>query len=1195
MNVQRNTLVIEIDTTNAARNARLISKELESIERNGTYASKSMDSASVAIRQLAGTMAGLVTVSAAINKIDTYTNLNNQLKLVTNSQEELNTALSDTFAIAQRSAASWEAVNSVYAKYMSNAQTLNLSQEKSAKLTEVTAKAVALSGSTAEAAAGALFQYGQALDGNILRAEEFNSLVDGAGGLLNAMAMGLGVTRGELRQMMLDGKLTGEVMTEALLKASDSVDELFNKTDVTIGQSLTMLSDAITKFTGEASTSSGVATTLSSAIVALSENLDLIANTAALGAIAFLTKSLLSQTAVIKQSIAASSAKVAAQASDAQSQITLAALEVDRTRRVAALAAQEIHLARQELNSATTRQARSAATMRMTQAEIAYNIAIKQSTAAVTAQVAAENALNASRAIGARALTLVGGPIGAITLGVTALSAGYLLFADRTAKANAKLEEQAAVANKASEELQKLEGHQRSAAKDDLAASFKVQNDELSRLHTQIGNTVSEITRLQSHNAELSKILVGVRTGTISYDEALKVLNNTKGATPNIIKKLTDEIAKYEEQRAKVQQNADAQKTLGVEVRLAGNAAQNTVSQHTAQADAIDKVAIAAAGASKELQDYRKQLRDKDLSNLYEAAYLDQGYSPEQAKALVEAQKAIGIDSGILSQDQINNALKSVQIAERRNQLEDNYNQKVKTSNKSQKESNKNSEQSLRDRQQIVFENADRERQMEINLAREIEQIRKAKFSPKDTQGFIANAEARAGYEKELYNEQLKYQLNEWQWSEEEKLDQRVKINRLLILSNRELTDTNKQYSLDSMVDQSNHELALIKLAQETRVFQFEQSLLSQSVASEKYWALQRERIALNVHDLTERNKQLAIANALQAQEKAQILNDAVNTWGGTQAQLNGTTEQYQLDQTRQDRMDQSAGLADAQFSMLREQEKDPNADMQLIAQQREEIWQAHHDRMRAIESNYQSASAQAQLSSLEGISGSITGMLGIMAGEQSVAYKAMFATTKAFAIAQAGINFAQAYSQVLADPTAMTLPQKLANYGLMASSALSIMQNLMSIKGEGFANGGFTGHGGKYEIAGLVHKGEGVIPQEEIRAIGGEAGFNQLRQDIRNGGYRSGLVKDTQRMSVDAVRAVGDGNSRSSSPFEANISIVVENHSKATVDAIMDDERRVRVIIRDEIDKHMPSQMQNPNSRVHKSITQNTTATTKR
>lgn len=54
---------------------------------------------------------------------------------------------------------------------------------------------------------------------------------------------------------------------------------------------------------------------------------------------------------------------------------------------------------------------------------------------------------------------------------------------------------------------------------------------------------------------------------------------------------------------------------------------------------------------------------------------------------------------------------------------------------------------------------------------------------------------------------------------------------------------------------------------------------------------------------------------------------------------------------------------------------------------------------------------------------------------------------------------------------------------------------------------GGYTGDGGKYEPAGIVHKGEGVLNQEEIRAIGGERGFNALRQAIRGQGHSAGAM----------------------------------------------------------------------------------------
>ena len=55
----------------------------------------------------------------------------------------------------------------------------------------------------------------------------------------------------------------------------------------------------------------------------------------------------------------------------------------------------------------------------------------------------------------------------------------------------------------------------------------------------------------------------------------------------------------------------------------------------------------------------------------------------------------------------------------------------------------------------------------------------------------------------------------------------------------------------------------------------------------------------------------------------------------------------------------------------------------------------------------------------------------------------------------------------------------------------------------EGFSSGGYTGNGGRNAVAGIVHRGEGVLNQSEINSIGGESGFNRLRGLIRTWGSR--------------------------------------------------------------------------------------------
>ncbi|MFV5555167.1 tape measure protein, partial [Acinetobacter baumannii] len=407
---QESRLVIVIDSQNAERNARNLGNELESIERKGEFASKSMDSLSVATRALAGYMAGLVTVSSAISKMDTYTGLQNRLKLVTNNQVELNKATEDTFRIAQKTYSAWDSVLQVYQRFSDNAKTLNLTMDDTARLTETVSKAVAISGASAEAADAALVQFGQALASGTLRGEELNSVMEQTPALAKAIAKGMGITVGELRSVAAEGKITSQEIVKALKNVQDEVDALFAKTDITIGQSLTLLNNEITKFVGEAGKGSGAAQALSGSIQLLANNLNLIADSAFAIGIGLMTKAVLTKTVAVQASIAASTKQVFATIAERNANIAAAKAEVESAlaeaqstqvtlTNIKATHAQimaEIELEKVRLKAQITEQGRTATITRMAQlgrlqAQVALEVA-----AAETAQSAASSRLSAA-------------------------------------------------------------------------------------------------------------------------------------------------------------------------------------------------------------------------------------------------------------------------------------------------------------------------------------------------------------------------------------------------------------------------------------------------------------------------------------------------------------------------------------------------------------------------------------------------------------------------------------------------------------------------------------------------------------------------------------------------------------------------------------------------------------------------------
>ncbi|MDC5369938.1 tape measure protein, partial [Acinetobacter baumannii] len=646
-------------TKQATQQAQKYGQEIKTTTQELDKQEKSARSYSTAIKSLARYMAGLVTINAAINNMDTYTGLQNRLKLVTNNQAELNKATEDTFQIAQKTYSAWDSVLQVYQRFSDNAKTLNLTMDDTARLTETVSKAVAISGASAEAADAALVQFGQALASGTLRGEELNSVMEQTPALAKAIAKGMGITVGELRSVAAEGKITSQEIVKALRNVESDVDALFAKTDITIGQSLTLLNNEIIKFVGEAGKGSGAAQVLAGSVQTLASNLDLIADGALVIGIGYITRAILMKSAAVKEGMASTLASRQASVLNAQAEYAEA---------TAALNAAKAHLANVRATNAET-QAKFGATAAATR----YAQAQAAVTAATNAQTAAQIKLNTATSIAGRlakgAFGLIGGWAGVATLGVMGLAAAYSYFNNKAEEAKQKLAEQAKVAEKADEELKKLTGNDKAKAINDLTTAFNAQNKALEKSSRAVGSALIDIENYARGNREVEKISQEARTGTISYTEAIERLNKIKLPT-DLYENLKKQTAQYDANASKASLSAEKLKLLRVEVKLGGNEAQNAAIQHQKQADALGNTATEAEKATKALQDYQAKQKDSVIDSIYKSGWLDKGYTVAQANAILELQKAKGM-SAILSKDEIDSALRNLKIIEEQQERED--------------------------------------------------------------------------------------------------------------------------------------------------------------------------------------------------------------------------------------------------------------------------------------------------------------------------------------------------------------------------------------------------------------------------------------------------------------------------------------------------------------------------------------------
>ncbi|WP_426758805.1 phage tail length tape measure family protein [Klebsiella variicola] len=123
-----------------------------------------------------------------------------------------------------------------------------------------------------------------------------------------------------------------------------------------------------------------------------------------------------------------------------------------------------------------------------------------------------------------------------------------------------------------------------------------------------------------------------------------------------------------------------------------------------------------------------------------------------------------------------------------------------------------------------------------------------------------------------------------------------------------------------------------------------------------------------------------------------------------------------------------------------------------------------------------------AQMQSAQNSFSGITDSMGTMFGEQSAMYKAAFVTQKAFAIAQAALQLPMAMGQALAG---LPFPANLAAIAQVIALMSTITSSITSAAAVGFSSGGYTGPGGKYQPAGVVHKGEYIFDQASTNRIG--------------------------------------------------------------------------------------------------------------
>ncbi|MBG3092083.1 phage tail tape measure protein [Proteus cibarius] len=443
--------------------------------------------------RFASVTASALSIHQVINYADSWTELQNRLKLVTESSVELNKATQAVYDIAQKTYQSLDATAQVYQRFADNADRLGLSQQKVAELTETVSKAVAISGASATAAQAALTQFGQALASGQLRGEELNSVMEQTPALAKAIADGMGVSVGELRKKAQDGEMTIEKVIQALERAADSVDKKFATSVTTVSQGFTNLQSAMTKFIGEANQGTGATQLFTTGMTTLADNLSLVAKVVEGIAVTALIAKLSQWTKAtyLKNQATLNEAKATLQSAEANSVAATSAMRKAWADKEAATSA--LNRAKMEYQVARGTNAEKIALDNLIATKSLARTASLNYTQALTAENVAQRALTTARrqsTVAGRALNsvmgLAGGPIGLVLTGVAALGMGLYEYSENVKQAKLESIEFAHSLDTSTEALNKMSNATLVANLSKVSSGINAQLEKIEELKQQV-------------------------------------------------------------------------------------------------------------------------------------------------------------------------------------------------------------------------------------------------------------------------------------------------------------------------------------------------------------------------------------------------------------------------------------------------------------------------------------------------------------------------------------------------------------------------------------------------------------------------------------------------------------------------------------------------------------------------------------
>ncbi|EPU3084388.1 tape measure protein, partial [Escherichia coli] len=240
------TIYYEVD----ARTGQLLvaqrqaDQAFDRIERGAKQADRQVNTLKTSIKALTRVIHLLLAAEAVRQFMDMAEQakmLRVKIKMLTGDAESAGRVFDGLKAISKETGQSLKDTGDLWQGLAISLKNTSATEGQLLNLVGTIQKMGALGGASAEQMSDSMRQFRQAIDGGALHAEEFNSLLENTPTIVQTMARQMGLSMGQFRAEMLDGKITAERMVNAIQAATQETNEKFAQLPRTSGTALNEL------------------------------------------------------------------------------------------------------------------------------------------------------------------------------------------------------------------------------------------------------------------------------------------------------------------------------------------------------------------------------------------------------------------------------------------------------------------------------------------------------------------------------------------------------------------------------------------------------------------------------------------------------------------------------------------------------------------------------------------------------------------------------------------------------------------------------------------------------------------------------------------------------------------------------------------------------------------------------------------